>query len=384
MLATTAASPTAHQPAILPIEIVNNHVYVRVCHGDRPLWFLLDTGSASTLLDLTAARAAGIPLGARLEARGGGSGSMAGAQLTGATIRIAETGATISVPAALDLSGLAGYEGRMPQGILGQDFIGRSVVAIDYHARQIRLYDADRFHYAGDGTRVPVALGSGHPHVRAELVLDDGSVVPADGVVDVGSALALSLTKPLVERFRLRDRIARQRGRAMGRGAGGPMRADVGRIAQLRIGTRSIERPVTALYGDDAGVFTTGSHFEANIGGDILRRFTVFFDYRRCEMILEPNADVAEPFETDMSGLEVSFDAAANAFVVESVAPDTPAATAGLRPGDVISSVDGRPPTAITLDAFRRLLRRDGATVSVHVRRAGRDVDLSLVLRRLV
>jgi PDZ domain-containing protein len=297
---------------------------------------------------------------------------------------LAEAGATVPVPAALDLSGLARYEGRAPQGILGQDFIGRYVVAIDYHARQLRLHDAETFRYAGDGTRVPVTLGNGHPHVRAELVLDDGSAVPVDGVVDVGSALALSLTKPLVERYRLRERTARQRGWAMGRGAGGPMRADVGRVAELRIGGRSIERPVTALYGDAAGVFTTGSYFEANIGADVLRRFTVFLDYRRREMILEPNADVAEPFETDMSGLDVSYDAAAKVFIVESVAAGTPADAAGIRTGDRIPSTDGHPAAATTLDAFRRSLRRDGATVTVRVRHDGRDVAVRLALRRLV
>src|SRR5262245_62001630 len=97
MLATTVAAQAAHQPEILPIEIVNNHIYVRVSHGDRSLWFLLDTGSASTLLDLTTARDAGIPLGTRFEARGGGSGSMAGAQLTGASIRVDEAEATVPV-----------------------------------------------------------------------------------------------------------------------------------------------------------------------------------------------------------------------------------------------------------------------------------------------
>ena len=66
--------------------------------------------------------------------------------------------------------------------------------------------------------------------------------------------------------------------------------------------------------------------------------------------------------------------------VVQEVQKPSPAATAGLRPGDVITRVDDTP---IQNDAELMQLvgrQRPGATVSLQVRRKDRPLQLSLVL----
>jgi hypothetical protein len=55
--------------------------------------------------------------------------------------------------------------------------------------------------------------------------------------------------------------------------------ADIGRVAALKLGRLEIERPITSLQGDSAGVMSGNAEWIGNIGGDILRRFTVFLDY---------------------------------------------------------------------------------------------------------
>ena len=61
-----------------------------------------------------------------------------------------------------------------------------------------------------------------------------------------------------------------------------------------------IARFSRARRGDDAS-----AKYDGLIGGDILSRFTVVFDYSRQRMMLEPNAQFSESFEADMSGLDL-------------------------------------------------------------------------------
>jgi hypothetical protein len=88
---------------------------------------------------------------------------------------------------------------------------------------------------------------------------------------------------------------------SFGFGAGGEFRQVTGRVESLEVGGVKILNPVADFSTDTKGVTGTAS-YDGTIGGDILRRFTVILDYSRQQMIFEPNADFATPFETDKSG----------------------------------------------------------------------------------
>jgi C-terminal processing protease CtpA/Prc len=126
------------------------------------------------------------------------------------------------------------------------------------------------------------------------------------------------------------------------------------------------------------------THFEGNIGGEVLRRFTVYLDYARQEAILEPGPDRDEPFEADMSGAVFISDSAGAGLRVAFVAAGTPAAEAGLAPADLVLAVDGRAAADLGVGAVRALMRQAGTIVALTVRRDGRDRVVRLTLRRLV
>jgi hypothetical protein len=371
-------------PVVLPIELHANHVFVHVCRGTTPLLFVLDTGAGSSTFDLQTAKGLGVTLGAPFQVGGAGAGTVGAARITPDAVVI--PGASINVPiaAAIDFSSITGPEGGQMQGILGADFISRYVVAIDYRNSELRLYDRDVFKYDGAGTTVPFTIVGAFIHVRGDVGLADGMSLPGDFVVDVGSSLALALAKPFVENNRLRDRIGSTVHRPSGRGVGGAAFADVGRVATFRIGGVAVQRPVTYLYGDSAGVFSGSSLGDGNVGGDILRRFTVYFDYRGRRMILEPHAGTNEPFETDMSGLQLTGSGSNPGLSVAFVVPSSAAWDAGLVKGDTVVSVNGNAVNASSLELLRQRLRREGESVEFTVRRNGADVIVRLVTRRIV
>ena len=231
---------------------------------------------------------------------------------------------------------------------------------------------------------MPVKIIDRFPHIDAAVRLDDGETVTGRFVVDVGSGGALALTKPFVDEHRLRERIGPTIRRGGSGGIGGTMASDVGRVATLSIGGMDVPRPITMLFGDSAGVFSRRGPWVGNIGGAILRRFTLLLDYKGSRMIFEPNASFAEPFDADMSGASLAMDDSLATIVVETVAANTPAAESGLQSGDVVVSADGALPSRQTLGALRERLRRPGERIVLVVRRNGETRRIEFVTRRLV
>ena len=125
-------------------------------------------------------------------------------------------------------------------------------------------------------------------------------------------------------------------------------------------------------------------HVAGNIGGEILRRFAVTFDYGRRVVHLVENAAAGAPFDVDRSGLWINRHA--DGAIVGAVMAGSPAAMAGLQEGDVILAVDGEAATGTGLDTLRRRLaeRAAGTRVAFELRRGDARIQAALVLRDLV
>lgn len=92
-----------------------------------------------------------------------------------------------------------------------------------------------------------------------------------------------------------------------------------------------------------------------NIGGDLLRRFLVAFDYSRKVVHLKSNSAPDEPFHYDRSGMWINRQG--RDFVIKAVLAKGPAADADLRIDDIITTIDGRSAASVERDALRRSLR---------------------------
>ena len=105
------------------------------------------------------------------------------------------------------------------------------------------------------------------------------------------------------------------------------------------------------------------------------------FDYSRQQLWLKPNGRLSGPQPFDASGIEAR-PTEAHEFVIVAIAPDSPASLAGLRVGDLLKQVDGRPARDMNLGQIQDVFNRVGEICTVHIERDGRTQTAKLHLRR--
>jgi C-terminal processing protease CtpA/Prc len=121
------------------------------------------------------------------------------------------------------------------------------------------------------------------------------------------------------------------------------------------------------------------------IGAEFLRRFSVVYDSRGTRILLAPNRTYGDAAAYDQSGLRIHADGPSfHEFVVGRVLPASPAAEAGIEPGDTIESLDRKSANEMTLTELRNLLTQPNARYSVGIRRGKSRLRINLQLRLLL
>lgn len=379
----SAAKPNAAQPvAQIPIELNGNEIFLRLRLNDSELlWFGLDTGAGATIVNTTAAAALGLKLeGSHQQTRGAG-GSVPSSIVHGARLDIGGARLDGLNVTAISLTTIENAMGHRMDGILGYEFFRRFVVEIDYENLLLNLYEPAGFEYRGRGEGLPLTFVNNHAYVRAKVAMPGREPVEGKFVLDTGSNFPLILLDSFVKEHGFAESLTKTL-KVMGRGVGGEVAMPVGRTGRLLLGSYSLEQPVTSFpqTGWFAQEGTAG-----NIGGAILRHFKVTFDYSRSRLFVEPNGRFTEPFEFDMSGLQFITDGPPfKTVTVLRVLLDSPAAEAGLRQGDEIVSIGGRPVAELKLATLREMLRQPDRRYALQVRRGAETVSVELSTRRMI
>jgi hypothetical protein len=375
-----------HGRAEIPVEFVNNHIYLPVrVNASEPLAFILDTGAEVTALDKGRAKALGIETHGMLEAQGAG-GSTDVAIVKGLTFSLPGVELVDQTAAAIDLDALAPFEGQRIDGVLGYEVFRQCIVEIDYGGGKVILYDPARHRYDGAGILVPFTFSGKTPQVKMSLVFPDATV---EGmfVIDTGSRGSVTVNSNITAPTSFGTAAHRT---LCGVGVGGESFCRLGRATSLRLGPSSSEpSSVVELSAPLVGFSedTRGSMADPDraglIGGEVLRRFRVIFDYAGKRVWLERDNRCTESMEWDMSGLWLTAQPPHfKIFRVHRVMDDSPASRAGVQVGDLITGMDGRSTAEFALSEFRDLLRAGPRTVTLQLERNGQAMEVKLNLRR--
>ena len=378
-LAKTYHFPPGQNSVEIPFVLNSNHIYIPVSIGDsKPMSFILDTGAGSPVLETEVAKELGLKTVGKIEGRGVGEGTQEINLLSLPSIRLGDLVIDSTSAMTISLQALSKYEGMPDDGILGYDIFSKFVVKVDYENQKLTLYDPSSFQYTGKGQILPITLEENSPHVKAKI---DGEY-EGNFVVDTGARTSLVLHTPFVQKSGLLAKTGKKLEVFSGIGIGGKAPGKVTRVKSIEIGNFNIPAPVTTLSSSEKGAFAS-QKLDGNIGGGILKKFTVIFDYPGQRMILEPNANFSSEDDYDMSGLWLTKEG--DTTRVDFVIKESPADKKGIKEGDVILKINGQATKDLLLRDIRNQLREEpGKKVSLTINREGKEKNIELELMKLI
>jgi hypothetical protein len=290
-----------------------------------------DSAAAGSVLDSAFAIAAGLkPLGAL--PLGGENAVGSGAMIP--NVEIALGGATIKSGTVLTTDLHA--TGLQQSVLIGDTLFYDAVVDIDFPGRRLALSDPASFQPPAGAIAVPLAEGQSEELVP--ISIEAGP--PALFMIDTGFPLAM----------RISPRLATAQGLPDGRPSVSIVAGDVaghaapGEIASLKSlslgGVRLANVPV--MFSDAWPSGTYSDEVQGLLGVGVLSRFRVIIDWSRGRLYLIPGPDATTaPFAKERLG--IGWTPEGQAMRITGIAPGSPAERAGLKPGEIIDTVDGKP-----------------------------------------
>jgi hypothetical protein len=362
----------------VPFTLVNNHIYVDAkLNGKGPYRLLCDTGGANVVKPAVA-RQLGLRSEGALEGKGAGEQSEDIGLVKIERVAIGDAVIERQLFAVFDLEKLEPAEGAPMPGLVGYEVFKRFVVRIDYGRGLLTLTLPSSFQADSRATALPFRFNGHTPQVDGEI---DGIAGTFD--LDTGSRASLELIGPFVEKNGLAAKYGAKLTAVTGWGVGGPTRSLVTRTKVLKLGPVEVRDLVTGLSLQKTGAFSD-VYVSGNVGAGVLRRFTVTFDYASQKVYFEPSGTPPSRDAFDRGGLWLN--RGDGFFEVMDLVEGGPAYEAGMRPGDRVLAVDGKPASGLSLPDLRLRLRSDppGTAVRFRIASQGAERDVTVVLRDLV
>jgi hypothetical protein len=348
--------------ASVPFDLVDNHVVLDVSiDGKGPFRFILDTGG-NLVIDNDLAKSLRLGAAGSMQGLGVGSGTDTFNFTTIDSLDIggAHIGRLYASVAPIR-TGFGVSGGEPVDGLIGFETLARFVTTFDYPNRRLTFRLPGSPPVTGGKTSAFVFNGT-DPMLPCRIASADGTCT-----VDTGSRSALDVYGPFakVHPGLVTGLTADGIG---GFGVGGPAFGQLGRTS-LDIGGYEIPNIIAGVSSQEKGAFA--DPFQAgNVGGAVWRRFAVTFDYPHETITLVPGADFSSPEAFDHSGLFLI--SQKGSIVVAGARAGTPAAAAGVKPGEAIVSIDGKSTSTMSLkDARDVLMGAQGTTCGLVV--AGKD-----------
>jgi len=242
-------------------------------NGSRPLAFVLDTGAAHMVVDSRIARELAMPENGESTIGGAGAGRIPFKKIERVSFALGALAAADYEFVSADLSGLTSIIGRQIHGIIGYAFFAHEIVTIDYARNQIELRDAAS-EVKSAGEALPIRIEKGWVFVRGTLRVAGLPEVTDEFLIDSGSNDAVD--HPIAATARERAAVR------SGNGLGAPVDGVLATAKSLRLGSHELR---------NLRVSAGGGNEQTNrlIGGAVLSRFKVTFDYPHQRVFLTPN-----------------------------------------------------------------------------------------------
>ncbi len=316
---------------LLPVEL-----------NGKPVLALLDSGASGSAISLDDLPGLGLKAGGYLYNRGA-STEIVAQTVRGAEIRIGDLtlrDPAIVAQAAKSMSAIRSATSALPVLILGGDAFNGLIVDLDLPNKRVAFQDAMSTQPPQGAIELPLIQNG---QLRTVPVAIEGSE-PAQFSVDTGYNGALQISPAFARAHNLPG--SRAASAAGVYEIGGYASEPITTLHRLEIGgvmlrDAPVELPPGWRIGDGIG---------GMLGLAVLQRFRVILDFSHDKLWLVPSTQqVGAPFWREHLGIVAAQDDVG--VRIMHIYPNSPAASAGLRPGDMIVRINGDPANSSNLSA---------------------------------
>lgn len=407
----------------IPFQLINNLIFIPLELNGVALNFLLDSGVDQTiLLSLDDKEEVSLHSVQKIKLRGLGSSEPVEA-LRSSRNRLSYKNwidPDHELYIVLDQRfNFSAHIGIPVNGIIGYHFFKNHVVDINYDHRKLTIYPSDELprkkwkKYA----TVPLTIEKNKPYLTGDVTISK-NIIPSKLLVDLGNSDALWLFENprsgfTIPPLRFEDYL--------GRGFSGDIFGYRTKIGGFALAGHQFTAPVVA-FPDSLSIQSVNRVADrmGSVGGEILKRFRVVFDYTHGNMYLRKGRHFEDAFSYNLSGIELqndgmqwvqetmslqttnidnTFDNTGSkvngnfrlkfmlkpVFSIAAIRKNAAAEACGLQCGDILVSINGEKAYHYTLQELNELMRSgDGKWIYLEVERNGKVLKFSFQLKELL
>lgn len=306
-------------------------------------------------------------------------------------------------------------------GIIGYDLFRDFVIGIDYSNKRLRFYDPASYSNkkCKKCQQFPIEIIQSKAYINASVAMEGQDTIPVKLLIDSGSSDALWLFESPEDNIRVPEKYFED---FLGRGLSGSIYGHRSRVQKLQMGKFSL--PDTKVAFPNASSMKHLKEMKdrnGSIGAEILKRFNVVVDYPNRRVTLRKNKHFSEPFNYNMSGIELqhngirfvkelesNFNGVAKdrddvtggikilleerykislhpALEIVEIREGSPAALAGVQKGDIVIAINSKQIHQYSLQEVSEMLNeKEGKKIRLTVDRNGANLTFSFELKKLL
>lgn len=406
---------------VIPFELTHNLIIMEVEVNDTKLNMLLDTGSDKSLLFSFPENDSILFYETRkVKINGLGNGEVLEAIISGHNkLKVKgylDDNFEVLLITDQDIS-LVNKLGIPINGIIGASFFKDYLVEINYQRQKVILYRNRQdviLKKTKKYTSKPIEIVDDKPYFKISSEINDEELLDIKLLMDTGLGDGLWLFEN--DSIRCNQKYITD---ILGRGLGGDIRGKKSRVETLELNNFKLNDALVS-YPDSLSFsqLDVVKGRNGSLGGEIIKRFNWFLDYENKKFYFMKNKYFDEPFNYNMSGIEVqhagsvwvseklsfakiitstnefAYDNSHDfkykfelkpIFQIYSVRENSPAAIAGLKVGDMILSINGKKAYNYTIQKITNLFQsEDGKTIKMQIERNEKVIDVQFKLQKIL
>lgn len=306
-------------------------------------------------------------------------------------------------------------------GIIGYDLFRDFVVELKYSSGSIKFHDPGQYKYGNSkkSETLPLDIVKRKAYVEGSIIMQKSEDIPVKLLVDTGSGDALWLLNDPEKGIDIPEKNYED---FLGKGLSGNIFGKRTKVSGVKLGGFELKDAKAAFpYRESFGAIKNLGDRNGSVGGEILKRFNIIFDYPNGKITFKKNGNFSAPFHYNMAGVELAHNGVryiaeritdargvvnsdenetfgnvqillqnrtrlslVPEIIVSGIRAGSPAEEAGLKEGDVILAVNGKKVHNYKLQQILKMLNeKEGKRVRVVIERYNQNLTFNFVLKEL-